>query len=115
MAKIPIAPPTRTEELALFRHAIVGDLLSSDFVGGRCRPSWSNGQSVVSDLRAPARPAPTTGRRSSAGCCRRATAFRRCYPHRESGASAWASTLRHAMFRVVVDRFRLSGPHHSHV
>jgi putative transposase len=33
MAKLPIPPPTRTEALALFRHAIVGDLLSSDLVG----------------------------------------------------------------------------------
>ena len=30
MAKIPISPPTRLEELALFRHAIVGDLVVSD-------------------------------------------------------------------------------------
>lgn len=33
MAKIPIPPPTRLEELALFRHAIVGDLVVSDLVG----------------------------------------------------------------------------------
>lgn len=30
MAKIPIPSPTRPEELALFRHAIVGDLVISD-------------------------------------------------------------------------------------